>query len=58
MRKVIPKKLLEQSKQQSWKKIKIVEGLPEGKGVFATENLERGTFVCNYGVFFFEESIL
>ena len=52
MRKVLPKKLLEQSKQQSWKKIKIVEGLPEGKGVFATENLERGTFVCNYGVFF------
>lgn len=25
------------------------DGLPEGKGVFATEDMPKGTIVCNYG---------
>ena len=49
LRKVMPKNLHEKCKNQSWTKIKIVEGLPEGKGVFAINDIHRGTYVCNYG---------
>ena len=49
LRKVMPKNLHEQCKKQTWMKIKIVEGLPEGKGVFAISDIPRGTYVCNYG---------
>ena len=52
LRKVMPKNLHEQCKKQSWTKIKIVEGLPEGKGVFAISDIEKGTYVCNYGGIF------
>ena len=45
----MPKNLHEKCKNQSWTKIKIVEGLPEGKGVFAIDDIHRGTYVCNYG---------
>lgn len=45
----MPKRLHEKCKQQNWTKIKIVDGLPEGKGVFAICDIERGTYVCNYG---------
>ncbi len=34
---------------QSWPSIEIVEGLPEGKGVFARSTLNSGSMVCNYG---------
>ena len=49
LRKVLPKNLHKQCKKQSWTKIKIVEGLPEGKSVFAISDIDKGTYVCNYG---------
>ena len=49
LQKVLPKNLHEQCKKQSWMKIKIAEGLPEGKGVFAITDINRGTYVYNYG---------
>ena len=45
----MPKNLHEQCKKQSWMKIKIVEGLPEGKGVFAISDIPKRRYVCNYG---------
>ena len=34
---------------QSWPSIEIVEGLPEGKGVFARSTINSGSMICNYG---------
>lgn len=49
----MPKDLHEKCKQQSWTKIEIKDGLPEGKGVFATRNIKNHTYICNYGGSFY-----
>ena len=45
----MPKYLHEKCKNQTWMKIQIVAGIPEGKGVFAINDINKGTYVCNYG---------
>ena len=42
---ILPKNWHKHCKKQSWMKIKIVEG----KGVFAISDIDRRTYVCNYG---------
>ena len=34
---------------QSWPSLEVTEGLPEGRGVFATSKIDSGSMVCNYG---------
>jgi hypothetical protein len=38
---------------QSWPNLEVVHNLPEGSGVVSTSEIERGSFVCNYGGQFF-----
>lgn len=52
----MPNYLRKKSKDQKWTKIKVVEGIEEGKGVFATDDIERGTFICNYGGHFLNKN--
>ena len=40
--------LAEQIKNQNWPRIKIVDVLGEGKGVFTIKVVPKGTIICNY----------
>ena len=48
-RKYIPDEYREKCDSQSWEGVKVVCGLAEGRGVFATKTFSRGSFICNYG---------
>ena len=48
-RKYIPNEYREKCAFQSWKGVKVVPGLAEGRGVFSTKTFSRGSFICNYG---------
>lgn len=41
--------MLNHIEKQTWPKLELVEGLLEGKGVFAMEDIPEGQVLCNYG---------
>ncbi len=55
-RQKMPTELSKKIKSQEWDSIVTVTGLPEGKGVFAKNEIRKNTVVCNYGGSFRSES--
>jgi SET domain-containing protein len=45
----LPSHLEQLVSNQNWKAIEVKSGLSEGRGVFATEVIQKGADVCNYG---------
>ena len=48
-RKYIPDQYKENCDFQSWKGVKVIRGLAEGRGVFSKKTFSRGSIICNYG---------
>jgi hypothetical protein len=47
--KSVPQEICSKIKSQTWDCLEVREGLPEGKGVFATSDIPIGATLCNYG---------